>query len=95
MATTSSRIGSLARTSSSRDLRDTQPLKTALLEHFAGQTVSIEEVVKYTIESTPFYSGQVKRETLAPMQKAGLIAGGPNQKRAGQFPDGTLVVFPG
>lgn len=77
------------------DVRDTEPLKAALLEHFAGQTVSIETITQYTIASTPFYSGQLKRDTLAPMQKAGQISGGPNQRRPGQFPDGTLVVFPG
>lgn len=76
------------------DQRDTEPLKAALLQRFAGSTVSIDDILKFTIEETPFYSGQVKRETLAPMQRDGLISGGPNQKRACQYPDGTLVVFP-
>jgi three-Cys-motif partner protein len=73
---------------------DTTPLQRALLEQFAGRTVSIEEVVHFVICSTPYHSSHVKRKTLVPMQKAGQIRGGPNQKKPNQFPDGTLIVFP-
>lgn len=76
------------------DSTSTGPLQDALLERFAGKTVTIEEVVDFVICSTPYHSGHVKRATLAPMQREGIIAGGPNQKRVGQYPDGTLIAFP-
>lgn len=72
---------------------DTTALRAHLLDHFAGQAVTITSIVDDVIARTPFASNHVKRATLAPMQKDGLI-GSPNQKRPGAFPDGTIVVFP-
>ena len=72
---------------------DTTALRIYLLEHFAGQAVTITSVVDEVIASTPFASNHVKRATLAPMQKDGLI-GSPNQNRSGTYPDGTIIVFP-
>ncbi|KJC64482.1 three-Cys-motif partner protein TcmP [Agreia bicolorata] len=68
-------------------------LEDALLLEFSGQTVDIDDVVTYVIEFTPFHAGHVKMKTLKPMQAAGRISS-PNQKRAGQFPPGTLIAFP-
>ncbi|MGU3643880.1 three-Cys-motif partner protein TcmP [Microbacterium sp. C23T] len=73
---------------------DTEPLKHALLERFRGQTVGIHEVWSYVVGETPYVSGHLKLKTLKPMQQAGLVSS-PNQKRAGQFPEGTLVTFAG
>lgn len=72
---------------------DTMPLRTHLLQHFAGQAVTIEAIVDHVIVATPYASSHVKRATLAEMQKDGLIES-PNQKRKNSFPDGTIVVFP-
>ncbi|WP_374313777.1 three-Cys-motif partner protein TcmP [Microbacterium sp.] len=72
---------------------DTAPLRAELMEHFAGQTVSIQEITNFVIGHTPYVSTHVKRKTLAPMQKDEVIAC-PGQKTRGQFPDGTLVSFP-
>lgn len=72
---------------------DTTALRAYLLDHFAGQAVTITSIVDEVIARTPFASNHVKRATLAPMQKMGLISS-PNQKKAGFFPDGTIVVFP-
>lgn len=71
----------------------TEPLKEWLLERFAGKTVPIQVVIDTIIGETPYYSGQVKTKTLAPMNRAGVI-GGANQKTIGQFPAGSSVVFP-
>ena len=71
----------------------TEPLKKWLLAKFAGETVPIQKIVDAVVADTPYYSGQVKRKTLGPMQKAGSISC-VGQKRAGQYPDGTSVVFP-
>lgn len=72
---------------------DTGPLRAALLQHFAGQTVSIQDVTNYVIEKTPYTSGHLKLRTLKPMQQDGAIEC-PEQKRTGQFPDGTYIRFP-
>ena len=75
------------------DIVDTVPLRRHLLDHFAGQAVTIESIVDHVIVSTPFASNHVKRATLAEMQKEGLISS-PNQTRKNLYPDGTIVVFP-
>jgi three-Cys-motif partner protein len=76
-----------------RDELDTGALQDDLAGHFAGRTVGIQEVVNYVIAETPYYSGQVKLKTLKPMQTARRISS-PNQRRNGQFPNGTLITFP-
>jgi three-Cys-motif partner protein len=75
------------------DKVDTQPLRTDLLNHFAGEAVTIEEIVDHVIAATPFASNHVKRLTLAEMQKQGLISS-PNQERRNTYPDGTIIIFP-
>lgn len=72
---------------------DTSPLQDHLLQHFAGQAVDITTVTNHVIVATPFHSSHVKRKTLAVMQRAGKIAS-PNQSRANQYPDGTIIQFP-
>ncbi len=69
------------------------PLRAALLQHFAGRTVPIEEVVTWVLTDTLFLDTHVKVKTLRPMQKEGLI-GAANQRKPGFYPDGTLIVFP-
>ncbi|MGB3696270.1 MAG: three-Cys-motif partner protein TcmP [Gordonia sp. (in: high G+C Gram-positive bacteria)] len=71
---------------------NTGPLQDQLAEHFAGQTVTVETVIDYVLD-TPFHSNQVRAKTLAPMQRAGRISS-PNQKRKNTFPAGTLITFP-
>lgn len=72
---------------------DTGPLQDDLAAHFSGKTVSVKEVVDYVVAETPYYSGQVKTKTLKPMQAEGRISS-PNQRKSGQFPEGTMIAFP-
>ncbi len=72
---------------------DTNPLQIHLLQHFAGQAVTIEAIVDHVIAATPYSGSHVKRSTLAKMQTAGQITS-PNQKKKNSYPDGTIVVFP-
>ncbi|MGC7100690.1 three-Cys-motif partner protein TcmP [Amycolatopsis lurida] len=72
---------------------DTTPLRKHLLQHFAGQAVTIESILDHVIAATPYASSHVKRATLAPMQADGVISS-PNQTRRNSYPDGTIVVFP-
>ena len=72
---------------------DTTALQEHLLTHFAGQSVDITSLINHVIVATPFHSSHVKRRTLAVMQRAGRIQS-PNQTRANQYPDGTIIQFP-
>jgi three-Cys-motif partner protein len=71
---------------------NTQPLQDHLVSHYAGQAVDIKSIVDHVIVATPYHSSHVKRRTLAVLQKSGKIAS-PNQTRASQYPDGTIVRF--
>lgn len=73
--------------------RDTAPLQRHLLDHFAGQAVDIGTLIDHVIVATPYTSSHVKKDTLAVMQRAGLISS-PNQRRANTYPDGTIIRFP-
>lgn len=66
-------------------------LETQLMARFAGSTVPIEKVREFVLVDTDFRLGILKRRTLSPMQRRGLIS--TNQPRRGIFPDGTLVTF--
>ena len=72
---------------------DMGPLRDALVGKFAGRRVSIEQVEEFTLVNTPYHDGHLKRVTLAPMQRAGLISS-PNQTRKNTFPSRTLIDFP-
>ncbi|MDQ2881438.1 MAG: three-Cys-motif partner protein TcmP [Actinomycetota bacterium] len=71
---------------------DTQPLQDELGRYFAGKSVTITQVEDYVVGHTPFAKTHVKKKTLKLMQEQGQIAS-PNQRRRGQFPDGTLIQF--
>jgi len=73
---------------------DTAPLQKELSQHYAGRSVSIQEIIDHVIVGTPFASNHVKTLTLAPMQRRGLISS-PNQKKKNTYPDGIIVAFPG
>lgn len=75
------------------DEANTGPLQDELVQHFAGRTVPVQDIIQYVVRETPFHSGQVKVKTLKPMQTTSRISS-PNQKKKGTFPDGTLVTFP-
>jgi three-Cys-motif partner protein len=76
---------------------DTTPLRKAMLERFAGQIVSIEDLERWVLIETGFHDGHLKRETLAPMERDGLIEGSPprgkDKRRRGTFPDTCQVRF--
>jgi three-Cys-motif partner protein len=71
----------------------TEPLQRDLLQHFAGQAVTIQSIIDHVVVATPYTSSHAKTLTLAPMQRAGLITS-PNQRQKNRFPDGTIVQFP-
>lgn len=70
---------------------DLAPLRQALQSKFEGQAVTIHEIEEFVLTKTPFHRGHIKRKTLAPMQREGLIT--TNNKRKGSFTAGTVVTF--
>jgi hypothetical protein len=76
---------------------DTRPLRRLLHDNFRGKGwVPIEEVSDFVLEDTAYSEiSHLKRATLAPMEKEGLIeAQRPGEKpRRGTFPDGTKLRF--
>jgi three-Cys-motif partner protein len=76
------------------DTVDTAPLRRHLLEHFRGQTVTIDAVVDHVVVATPYIESHVRTQTLKLMQQAGQLSS-PTQKRKGTFPKGTIIQFPG
>lgn len=72
---------------------DMRPLREALLREFTGKRVTIEQVEDFTVIHTPYHDSHLKRATLAPMQREGLI-NSPNQNRKNTYPAGTLIDFP-
>lgn len=75
---------------------DTTPLRKAMLVRFTGQTVAIKDIERWVLLETDFHDGHIKRKTLAPLEREGLIEGIalPGQtRRCGTFPDGTHVRF--
>lgn len=72
----------------------TGPLRDYLLQHYAGQTVPIKQLIDHVVAETPFHSSQVRRATLKPMQEDGLIQV-LGQTRKGTYKEGVVsIVFP-
>lgn len=71
---------------------DTAPLQAELARAFAGRTVTIEVLEEYVLVFTPYAVSHLKRQTLKPMQEAGLISC-PGQVRRGTYPAGTSISF--
>ncbi|MFJ7229713.1 three-Cys-motif partner protein TcmP [Streptomyces tendae] len=72
---------------------DTNPLRQALLQQYAGRRVSIDTLERFTLLSTPYKKSHLRRPVLTPMEREGII----QVDRPGRsgFPSGrTWVTFP-
>ena len=56
-----------------RDLVDTSPLLAELRSKFGSDWFTIEQAEECTVLDTPFRIGQLRRDTLAPAQRAGVL----------------------
>ena len=75
---------------------DFEPLKRQLLTEFGdGKWHTIEAVQKFTrSDKTDYHSGQLKTQTLKPMELDGLIEADPTtRKRPRTYPDGCRLRF--
>jgi three-Cys-motif partner protein len=75
---------------------DLRPLRNELIATFGhDRWVTIGDLTEFVCsDRTFFHTGHLKRETLAPMEREGLleVEGRPGRRR-GQFPDGTRIKF--
>jgi len=73
------------------DPLDLDPLRRALLKAFAGRTVTIEEIERYTIVETPYLPTHLRKNVLTPWEKEKVI----QVSRPGKhgFPAGTRITF--
>jgi three-Cys-motif partner protein len=75
------------------DLVDVGPLRSALLDRFAGQEVSVEEINEYVVAETPYGSGHWNQKVLKPLEQDELIEVTTSRKRRLTYPAGTRVRF--
>lgn len=72
-------------------------LKKYIVEQFAGKEVSVEEIERFVLISTPFRETHFKRQILKPMEEAKppeiRVVSSNLQRRKGSFPEGTRVKF--
>jgi three-Cys-motif partner protein len=66
-------------------------LARQLVARFSGMTVPIEDIEEFVLVETDYRLGVLKRKTLTPMQRDGLLT--TNRARRGSFTAGTLVTF--
>jgi hypothetical protein len=74
---------------------DLAPLRRQLAERFTGEWTSIEDVVAFMqSDATDYHPGHLKKRTLAPMEREGLLeVQGSSSRRACQYPPGTRIRF--
>ncbi|MEX2621559.1 MAG: three-Cys-motif partner protein TcmP [Egibacteraceae bacterium] len=79
----------------SRDNVDTRPLQEAILERFAGQTVSVQRLKEFVVCDTPFLEGHLKTRALKLMEAEHVsdVSVPGKERRKGSFPDNSYVTF--
>ncbi|OBB22131.1 three-Cys-motif partner protein TcmP [Mycolicibacterium elephantis] len=68
-------------------------LDARIMAAFSGQLVPIEKLQEFVLVGSPFAPEHLKKKTLKPMQKDGLITEVIGQKSRGTFPKGVQVRF--
>ena len=71
---------------------DKGPLRLALVNHFAGRTVTVNFIEKFVIEETDYKSSHYKSE-LKMLEKTGLIECTSIRQRPLTYPSGTILRF--
>lgn len=72
---------------------DFAPLGGAIVQRFAGQTVTVEEIEEFVLIETPYKATHYKKQILKPLQHDGRIEAVRGQARKGTFPAGTVLRF--
>ncbi|MFB6367759.1 three-Cys-motif partner protein TcmP [Paenibacillus elgii] len=76
------------------DEPDLEPLKKELLDTFAGKVIDIDKIIHHVLVNTPYLSTHVKRKTLQPLAKNGIIEVKRPLGSSSGFKEGTLIKFP-
>lgn len=71
---------------------DLEPLRGALMQRFAGKTVSVEVVERFVIEETSYKSSHHK-SALKELEEHSRIVCTSERKRRGTYPKGTVMRF--
>lgn len=72
---------------------DLSPLRDDIIQQFHGRTISIEELNEFVIVGTNYLPSHLKRRTLVPLEREGLIRVITPRKRALTYPDKTRITF--
>lgn len=71
---------------------DKGPLKMALLKHFAGKTVSVNDIERFVLVDTDYKSTHYK-SVLKELEGCGSLKYISGRKRSGGYPPGTILQF--
>lgn len=74
---------------------DVEPLRQAIMWNFAGQTVGVEEIERFTLVNTPYSASHYNRAVLKPLEKEERIevVSTPRERRY-TYPQHTVIRFP-
>jgi len=75
------------------DAVDTGPLRTAMLQRFAGRTASVEQVEKFVLADTPYAASHYKKQILKPLEEAGRLQVLSRRARRFSYPAGSVLRF--
>jgi three-Cys-motif partner protein len=70
-----------------------EPLRSALMEKFAGQSVTVDEIERFVIEETDYKTTHYKKRVLKALEDEGVITCLSQRKRKGTYPLGTVLRF--
>lgn len=73
---------------------DVGPLRTALLQHFAGRVTTVADINRFVLVDTPYRESHWNRKVMVPLENEGRVkvVSSPRKKGYG-FPKGTVVRF--
>jgi len=75
------------------DAVDTGPLRTAMVQRFAGRTAAVEQVEEFVLADTPYAASHYKRQVLKPLEEADRLEILSPRARRFTYPEGTVLRF--
>jgi hypothetical protein len=73
---------------------DVGPLRTALLQHFAGRVATVADINRFVLVDAPYRESHWNRKVMGPLEKEGRVEVVTSSRKKGYgFPKGTVVRF--
>ena len=72
---------------------DTVPLRKALVERFAGQSVKVEAIERFVIEEPDYKKTHYKKQVLKVLEEEGMVVCESYRKRQLTYPPGPILRF--